>query len=678
MIARTVRTAVTVIAALAAAVLATPGIVPAAGAQTLDAPWIDAPPFGLPADELLASAEEVSTEANSDVAEASVLVLWRSDEYRFTADGSLRYRRHWIYRILEPEALEAWGVSETRLSPWHQQTPRLRARVISPDGESHTMEGDVEGPLPSPEDPLADQRLVMRTALPGVEVGAVVEEVMELDDRQPLFAGGVAYRHPLVLPVPIHRGRVVLDAPTSLPLRFGVRAAPGVEPIRSLDDGRVRLVFRYADQPAAGPVEPWQETDRPRFPHVAFSTGESWSAVGQALVETLAAAGVPMTAPTTEPASAEPAADDEPGDAAIARIAPILAELRREVAAIDRPLHSAPFVPTAAPELLRRGRGDSLDLAALLVTRLRAAGLPAWVALVSTGHGQDVELRLPGLGLFDHALVYVPAGRAIWIDPSDRFSRAGQLPARASGRWALVANPTVRQLIRTPEPRPVENRSIYAVDVHLADSGAARIVEKGVFHGEIERAQRRLTADLSPEDRRRAYLDYVRSIYRAGDLGAMVETEPFDLAEPYRLELEALASELGQTDGSAGEATFELLRGNLLLGLPLALLRDTREPRRTPFVFRLPFETERRIILHPPPGYLPGDLPEDASFDVGTGHLEQTVRQTGDGRIEITQRFTSGPIEITPEEFQTYRQDARRLLREKPVAIRFEASQTDR
>ena len=39
---------------------------------------------------------------------------------------------------------------------------------------------------------------------------------------------------------------------------------------------------------------------------------------------------------------------------------------------------------------------------------LRAAGIPANLALLSSGPGQDVNTDLPGMGVFDHAIVYVP------------------------------------------------------------------------------------------------------------------------------------------------------------------------------------------------------------------------------------------------------------------------------
>jgi hypothetical protein len=32
------------------------------------------------------------------------------------------------------------------------------------------------------------------------------------------------------------------------------------------------------------------------------------------------------------------------------------------------------------------------------------------------------------MGLFDHAIVYVPGNQDLWIDPTDEYARLGQLP----------------------------------------------------------------------------------------------------------------------------------------------------------------------------------------------------------------------------------------------------------
>jgi hypothetical protein len=55
---------------------------------------------------------------------------------------------------------------------------------------------------------------------------------------------------------------------------------------------------------------------------------------------------------------------------------------------------SCPVVPT---EVLARRYGDCKDKATLLVAWLRAAGIPASLALLAAGYDQDVPETLPGM-----------------------------------------------------------------------------------------------------------------------------------------------------------------------------------------------------------------------------------------------------------------------------------------
>ena len=59
---------------------------------------------------------------------------------------------------------------------------------------------------------------------------------------------------------------------------------------------------------------------------------------------------------------------------------------------------------------------------------------------------------LPGLGMFDHAIVYVPgaAAKDLWIDATAEYARVGTLPAQATDRLALIIRAGQKELTRTP------------------------------------------------------------------------------------------------------------------------------------------------------------------------------------------------------------------------------------
>ena len=122
--------------------------------------------------------------------------------------------------------------------------------------------------------------------------------------------------------------------------------------------------------------------------------------------------------------------------------AAILDYVDREVRYTGIEFGEAAIVPHDPADTLALKYGDCKDKATLLVAMLRAAGIPAYVALLNAGSRLDVPADLPGMGLFDHAIVYVPGtAPAFWIDATDQYARLGQLPINDQGRHALIARP---------------------------------------------------------------------------------------------------------------------------------------------------------------------------------------------------------------------------------------------
>src|ERR1044072_7118885 len=110
-------------------------------------------------------------------------------------------------------------------------------------------------------------------------------------------------------------------------------------------------------------------------------------------------------------------------------IGKIVERLHREVRYTGIEFGAARLIPEFPSETLRRRFGDCKDKSTLLVAALRAAGIEAYLALLSAGDDQDIAPDLPGLGMFDHAIVFVPhagdGGADLWIDATADNVRVG-------------------------------------------------------------------------------------------------------------------------------------------------------------------------------------------------------------------------------------------------------------
>jgi hypothetical protein len=84
------------------------------------------------------------------------------------------------------------------------------------------------------------------------------------------------------------------------------------------------------------------------------------------------------------------------------------------------------------------------------------------------------------MGMFDHAIVYVPASGSdsdLWLDATAEYSQVGTLPRMDYGRWALIVDEKTESLKKIPDITSAENVHRESREVSLAEYGVATFVE---------------------------------------------------------------------------------------------------------------------------------------------------------------------------------------------------------
>jgi transglutaminase-like putative cysteine protease len=626
-----------------------------------DDPW-DRAAFTSDAASLLRAAQALPPAEDSPVR-----VLLAETEVRFEADGRSEQRDRLVYRVESDDAREDWDTVDVVWAPWHQARPRVQARVITSDGRELALDPAtiVEAGLGEVDEQVFSDRRQLTAPLPGLAVGAVVEQQTIVRDESPMFAAGTVTRHYLSTSVSTLRSRLVLDAPATLPLRFAVQLMPGLEPKREEAGGRVRLTFERADLEPFAAVEPGRPPDDPRWPYVMVSTGASWPEVARAYSELVdrQLAGADVTALARQ---ATAGARDR------------RAIVQRLLARVDGvrytsvQLGDAAFVPRTPRETLARGYGDCKDKATLLVALLRASGIPSSVALLSSGFGEDAP-DLPGLGQFNHAIVHVPGSPELWIDPTVEGWRAGDLPQNDQGRKALVAAPATQALVRTPESTAADNGTVETREFHLAEMGPARVVETTEYRGAYDPFYRKEYAGGDDAKLREQIAEYLRGEYLAESLGAFEHGRTQDLEQPFRIKVEAVRARRGSTDERVSVVAY--FPGRVLSDLPdVFQVEEGQEPpvRESPYCMPTPHFVEHRYRIVVPPGYAVGELPAAEDVAVGPARYQARWSPEGNGVLAGSLRFESGPRCITAGQFNQMREGVR-ALRARPVAlVRFE------
>jgi tetratricopeptide (TPR) repeat protein len=618
-----------------------------------DLPWNGAP---LSADPkaLLAAAEKVSA------GEAGAVVLLDEARYSFDAQGHAVSTRRLVARIIADSAVDDWSTVEAGWSPWFQEKPQIEARVVSKDGTVHTLEAKAitETAAQDDLDIFSDNRIV-RAPLPGIAAGSVLEQVVTYTHKTPIADAGLTDRFIFGRGVPLQQSRLIVEAPSSLEIHIANRSDAKQQ--KTEENGRQRLIWETGPLPAVENYEYYLPYDMSALPYVAFSTGRSWQEVARRYAE--------IVEQQIKDAGIESEVKAAVGNATDRRevIARILASIQKNVRYAGVEVGEGSIIPRAPREVLSHKYGDCKDKASLLVAMLRVAKIQAHVALLRSGHDLDVQPDLPGLGEFNHAIVIVDGEPAMWIDPTDEFARANEMPAPDQGRNALVASDTTTSLTQVPMSESPANRYLETRSFTLVEEGKSTVVEVSEAIGAEESGLRRGYSTADRKQYREMIERYVEDVYAAKKLKTIDANDAHDLAKPFQLRIEAAEASRGiSIDGEAGVAIYP---AGLMSALPWPL-RDfpddssdsdaakteaARKKRTRDFVFPSPSVREWNYKIVPPPGFIARELPATESVKIGSATLSQEYKLAPEGIVLATLKFDSGKRRLTATEFEEMR-----------------------
>ena len=635
--------------------------------------WAGSPwdvPFSSNTNAVVSAAKAV--QAPNDT---SLVVLLSDYHYSIDSSGRTTAAIRKVYRILKEDAVADWASVEQSYQPWHEDKPKIQARVIEANGLVHLLDEKTVADAPGQQfdqDIFSDDRLV-RAPLPGVGVGAVVEYEITTKDQSPLLDAGVARRILIFDAVPIQRFHAVIEAAKGIALGTATRMIPESALSRVQTKAGTRVECDWSIVAARKEIEPNLPPDVSAYPYLSFSTGASWQAVARrydgivdrqiqkpelkTIMEGVDLKGTPL------------------------EVAARLTErLHQSVRYTGVEFGEAAIVPGSPAQTVTRKYGDCKDKSALLVAMLREAGLNAHLALLESGYGVDVDRDLPGLGLFDHAIVYVSTNPPLWIDATATDTAVGTLPMADQGRLALVAAPVSDGLVTTPQSASHDNWEHHTIDVRLTNYGPGQVDETIEAGGELN-AELRSSYNLTDKQLRDRLEAYVKRNY-AGKLGEYRISRHDDFQQPFRWSVQARKA-LAVT-GAGDSASIPVYPYLLFENLPDALTGSSeddsgvpKKARTSDFLLTKPYQMEYHYRFHLPPLYKLVKAPESEVLKLGTAVYEAKVETRPDGLVEVTFRFDSGKRRLSPQEFQTFKEKIRKYARRTPETLGFisEASQ---
>ena len=248
------------------------------------------------------------------------------------------------------------------------------------------------------------------------------------------------------------------------------------------------------------------------LPQIRLSDFASWSAVaawGDTLFASTAAVPPALAAPLAQIRRTQASA--------LARVLAALRYVQDEIRYVGIEIGVNSHVPHPPATVMRRRYGDCKDKVLLLITMLRALGVVARPALVSTDYLEHIRTFHPSANLFDHAIVQAELdGRVYWLDPTERYQRGDLVSGIPFFGAALVLGRQADSLSTIPRSPLVEPLTDVAVSLELRGvDSAARMRVETRYRGRQADLIRTSIRTTSAEELRRDYTNFYSQLYPA-------------------------------------------------------------------------------------------------------------------------------------------------------------------
>ncbi len=311
------------------------------------------------------------------------------------------------------------------------------------------------------------------------------------------------------------------------------------------------------------------------------------------------------------------------------------------------------YKPHKVDQVCNAQYGDCKDKALLAMAMLKEAGIEAYFVIIRTTHLGEFDYELPMLGMFNHAIYYLPDvdGKERWIDGTATFYGADELPAADAGANTLIVKPGGDSFFkRIPHSTPEENGGTYTTVLKLDPEGNAEGSRSAEFNGLFNPVVRNTYENQAKAKER---IDQVLSNQFPGSESSNIQISDLDHYDTpenlyYEMTLPQFATKRDKT-----------------LSVPSTLFEESFSQRYAQLSEReydlvLNYPSTRtninRITL--PPDFADVDLPPDQTLETEFGSYTRTS-QLEDDTVSIEETIIFKPVRVAKEDYPDFREFCR-------------------
>jgi transglutaminase-like putative cysteine protease len=318
-------------------------------------------------------------------------------------------------------------------------------------------------------------------------------------------------------------------------------------------------------------------------------------------------------------------------------------------------------------DTIRRRYGTPRDINRLFVAMLRAAGLDARVAELTTRDENFFHRSFPDSFQFNSEVTAVVArdGSVQFYDPGTQHCPLGILSWEKEAATALVYDSREARFVETPVTDAARTAEARSLAVALSSDGRVDAQVDLKITGQRAIGLRNDWSGLNPEEQRKRITGAVREVIPAATVN-----EPSISISNLKDAAAPLAASYDFTAAQFATRTEKrlLLRPALLSHRDEALLQSPQ--RSNTLYFNYPWSESERAVIEAPEGYEVEPLPDPIEIDIGAARYQATFARDG-SRVVYERHLTVNAINFTADQYQTVKAFFDRVLRADRTAISF-------
>ncbi len=605
--------------------------------------------------ELIKKAPSAESFPDADV----IYILDESVEEIFS-DGRYKETVHMVYKIVSEEGKD-YGDCEIGYDSRTEEIHLLHARSISPDGEILPVRKNaLEVVTPYSDFPEYSDYQELVFSLPGIEIGSIID-YKYAKEVEPTIKGVFASRFFFQSYNPIFLSRYKLIVPQDMNVNhlfINPSKYTNSSPITSFKSGRKIYSWESRNSPQILDEEfmpPLEEV----APNVLVTNMDSWDQFfqwWQNEIERKIKVDQAMTQKVEELTKNVEGFDE--------KVKALFDYVKREIRYVYVDLGTSGYTPASANEIFTNKYGDCKDQSTLLISMLKAAGIPAYYVLIPTRNMGDLIKDFPYPWQFDHCIVAVDRGDSYhYLDPTAEDYCFDYLPGGNQDRGVVIFKDDNPIFAKTPLAEPKKNAFLTQHRLQIKSDGSMKAEVEYKSVGSTEAYMRSIFIDSNPTETRELFEKTIYKFSPGANLLDYSHSNPLDFNNRFTTTFKY------RVDDYCNKA------GNLLIfQLPVqfgSCLTAEKEMRRYPIFHNSLYSSNDVVEFNIPKGYEVYHLPERVDLKNPFFEFHSSYELQGTS-VLYQEEFLENAVKIAAEDYAYYRQSCQKAdkSRERYVVFR--------